>query len=179
MDLYAYSQIQSIDEIAKKNNIYCPRLRGYRLMKDEEPVADEFWKSEKHMARIVEDLCMSIPFWTDNAAWHEYSERTDMLKDYYVQGDEKDKKIRWDRIHGWKRRALKTAIHNDSARYKRQYDTWNKYAGEEGILYIHARIGGNNWKSYYQEVVNEPWFIEKVDDASDSTYCDIYASVEV
>ena len=36
MDLGAYSQTEDLDEIAKRNNIHVPRLRGYRLMKNEE-----------------------------------------------------------------------------------------------------------------------------------------------
>ena len=36
MDLGAYSQIDDLNEIAKENNIEVPRLRGYRLMKNEE-----------------------------------------------------------------------------------------------------------------------------------------------
>ena len=46
------------------------------------------------------------------------------------------------------------------------------------MLCIHARIGGGNW-SYYDgpELSKQPWFIEKVDDAFDSTYCDIYAKI--
>ena len=31
MDLYAYSQIDKLEKIAKENNIKVPRLRGYRL----------------------------------------------------------------------------------------------------------------------------------------------------
>ena len=61
---------------------------------------------------------------------------------------------------------------------KEQYAVWNKYVGRNDILYIHARIGGGNWGSYYTEVVDKPWFLEKIDDAFDSTYCDIYAKIE-
>jgi hypothetical protein len=41
---------------------------------------------------------------------------------------------------------------------------------------IHARIGGNNWEYYDgdETVATKPWFLEKVDDEFDSTYCDIY-----
>lgn len=73
---------------------------------------------------------------------------------------------------------LKTAIHNDLVRYKRQWEVWNKYAGRSDVLYIHAKIGGGNWPYYYREVVDKPWFIEKIDDAVDSVYCDIYARIE-
>ena len=54
---------------------------------------------------------------------------------------------------------------------------FNKYVGRKDILYIHARIGGGNWSYYHHRVDKQPWFIEKVDDAFDSTYCDIYAKI--
>ena len=38
MDLGAYAQIDDLGAIAKANKIEVPRLRGYRLMKDEEPI---------------------------------------------------------------------------------------------------------------------------------------------
>lgn len=165
MDLVAYSNIESLAELANRNGIDCPRLRGYRLMKEEKPVTDEFWKNDD-----------SVPFWTPNGDIYEFFWEADAKMLYYTYDS---KKVRWDRIHGKKRKILKTAIHNKNVRYKRQYDMWNKYAGKDGILYIHARIGGGNWKTYYKEIVDQPWFIEKVDDAFDDTYCDIYARIEV
>lgn len=45
---------------------------------------------------------------------------------------------------------------------------------------IHARIGGtsdtSNWVSYGgpDNIATQPWFLEKVDDNWDPTYCDIY-----
>ena len=41
MDLGAYAQIEKLKAIAKANGIDVPRLRGYRLMKNEEPVSRE------------------------------------------------------------------------------------------------------------------------------------------
>ena len=61
---------------------------------------------------------------------------------------------------------------------KKQYKVFNKYVGRNDILYIHARIGGGNWPYYKDQVIDKPWFIEKVDDAYDSTYCDIYAKIK-
>ena len=55
---------------------------------------------------------------------------------------------------------------------------WNKYAGNENVLYIHSRIGGPNWNSYNgNELTKLPWFLDKVDDFFDDTYCDIYAHI--
>ena len=64
-------------------------------------------------------------------------------------------------------------------RMKKQFEVWNRYVGREDVLYIHARIGGGNWPYYFREVVDKWWFIEKVDDSFDSTYCDIYARLLV
>lgn len=185
MDLGAYMQIDDIDTIAKENRISVPRLRGYRLMKDEEPVNISEIVSKKDIAiSCVKDLCESQPFWNKNAICFESSSWTDYLKDYYlVSGKDEDGHIeyvdiRWDRIHGWKRKVLKTYIHNEIVKQTKQWKLWNKYAGREDILYIHARIGGGNWMHYFDQVIYQPWFIEKVDDSFDSTYCDIYARIK-
>lgn len=46
-------------------------------------------------------------------------------------------------------------------------------------MYVHARIGGNNWVFFGgQKVAEHPAFIERVDDWFDSTYCDIYLKVD-
>lgn len=185
MDLGAYVQIDDIDAIAKENGISVPRLRGYRLMKDEEPINISEIVVKKDIAiSCVKDLCESQPFWDKNATCFEFSSWTDYLKDYYlVSGRDEDgyteyTDIRWNRIHGWKRKVLKTYIHNEIVKQIKQWELWNKYAGREDILYIHARIGGGNWLYYFDQVVNQPWFIEKVDDSFDSTYCDIYARIK-
>ena len=173
MDLGAYVQIEELDAVAKANNIEVPRLRGYRLMKDENPIdIKEFIKGTD--ISCVKTLCSSIPFWDPNSNMGESSEYTDYLEKYYIHGD----KIRWDRIHGWKRRVLKTFIHNETVAAKRRAEIFNKYVGCEDILYIHARIGGGNWNDYHSYVDHQPWFIEKVDDSFDSTYCDIYAKIK-
>lgn len=174
MDLYAYANIENLDEIAKANGIECPRLRGYRLMKDEEPIDVNEW-TEGIDVECAKDLCTSNPFWSPHAICHELSWYTDRIRDYFMPDD----KIRWDRIHGKKRKILKTYIHNEKAKYKRQADVFNKYVGREDVLYIHARIGGNNWSYYKDQVLGKPWFIEKIDDAFDSTYCDIFARIDL
>lgn len=173
MDLYAYAQIDDLEKIAKDNGIEVPRLRGYRLMSDETPMdVKEFCDGVD--VDVAKDLCEATPFWSENPHYWSSNDWTDFLKEYYVTNG----KIQWHKIHGWKRKVLKTAIHNELVKRKKQAETFNKYVGRKDILYIHARIGGNNWKSYYTAVLNQPWFIEKVDDAFDSTYCDIYAKIK-
>lgn len=41
MDLEAYINIEDLEQIAKENGIDIPRLRGYRLMKEEEPISQK------------------------------------------------------------------------------------------------------------------------------------------
>ena len=56
-----------------------------------------------------------------------------------------------------------------------QIERFNAHCGEEDVYMIHARIGGNNWESYDGDSITKfPWFIERVDDDFDNTYCDIY-----
>lgn len=184
MDLAAYANIDNLDELAQLNNIIVPRLRGYRLMSQEEPIdiKNEINKEEIAIS-CVEELCTSIPFWNGNPSFYELSYETDLKRAKYliVNKDENGIKeyigVRWNRIHGWKRKVLKTYIHNEITKRVKQWEIWNKYAGRDDILYIHSRIGGGNWSYYCKDVVDKEWFIEKVDDSFDSTYCDIYAKI--
>lgn len=148
MDLGAYAQIDELDTLAKKNGIEVPRLRGYRLMKNE-----KMWDTKKDIEDI-EHVCCEFLFCPD-------------------------KKVSLDKIHGWKRKVLKFEIKKQIKRINKQADVFNKYVGRDDILYIHARIGGGNWDHYKNQVIDKPWFIEKVDDYFDSTYCDIYAKVSI
>ena len=176
MDLFAYLQISDIEQIAKANNIVCPRLRGYRLMKNEERET----LLDIYDASVLEDLCRSLPRWNIKAYCYCYSSKVNtLIKNLIKINSDGSRSIRWDKIHGRKRKILKFALKQKRNRCQAQIDTWNKYVGREDILYIHARIGGGNWASYKDEVEHQPWFIEKVDDAFDSTYCDIYAKISV
>ena len=180
MDLGAFSRIEDLSSIAAENGISVPRLRGYRLMKDEKPMdVNESLKSIE--ISCVEELCTAIPFWHPDTGMSTFSSETDKKVKYYIRNYDwhgLSGKIRWDRIHGWKRRVLKTHIKNETKKYLRQAEVWNKYVGRDDVLYIHARIGGWNWAHYHQEVDSQPWFLEKVDDAWDGTYCDIYALIK-
>ena len=174
MDIGAYTQIENFGKLASDNGIAVPRLRGYRLMKDEEKVTWKDLAGEDFEFFLTKSLVTSVPFWNANSNCSTYSAETRRLLNYYCPNGE----VCWEKIHGWKRRTLKTLIKREKQKYIKQAEVWNKYAGKENILYIHARIGGGNWPYYYQEVVHQPWFLEKVDDADDSTYCDIYAKLE-
>ncbi len=126
MDLGAYQQIEDFAQIAKENGIEIPRLRGYRLMKNEPPIPKdeiEKWKKECEIS-VVEDLCEASPFWSSHPNLYESSTYTDCLKDFFLvknpnekeRGYEKYIRIRWDRIHGWKRKILKFEIKKQKRR---------------------------------------------------------------
>lgn len=187
MDLGAYMNIEELDEIAKDNGIEIPRIRGYRLMENEKPVSKEEIKEIQNESAILvaKGLCEAVPFWRANPKYHEYSSWTNILEDYYLIKDKDGKYtkctgIRWDRIHGWKRKVLKFEIKKQKKKIQKQYDLWNKYAGVENVLYIHSRMGGWNWKEYDKknDILNQPWFLDRVDDYFDSTYCDFYAKIK-
>ena len=195
MDLYAYSQIDDLKKVAEKNSIEVPRLRGYRLMSEGKPVTEaEIAETHKSIEMYVyEKACTSCPRFKPNSNHHEYSSATDRLKDKYLIKEERRETLndgtervyeetvgfRWNLIHGKNRKALKLAIKQRKRRVLKSIETFNKYAGRSDVLYIHARIGGDNWfyfKGY--ELESEPWFLEKVDDWFDNTYCDIYAVID-
>lgn len=185
MDLGAYAQIEDLEKIAAKNGISCPRLRGFRLMKNEEPIDYKVLQHDVELS-VMQTLCETE--W-GQTSWYTLSYNTTQKCRYHIKNYDwyykpedtpgyKEPEIRWDRLKGKKKRIFITKVKNEMRERKEQYAVWNKYVGRNDILYIHARIGGGNWGSYYTEVVDKPWFLEKIDDAFDSTYCDIYAKIE-
>lgn len=189
MDLMAYAQIENLEEIAKGNGIEVPRLRGYRLMSEEKLVSDEELREMLKDAefRAAEDWCEAEPRFSMDPYCYSFCSSTDRVKEKYLISEVQEWEcgphretvgIRWDKIHGKKRKVLKYGIKRAQKAIKDNISVWNRYAGKPGILYIHARIGGNNW-AYFggDDLEKKTWFIEKVDDWFDSTYCDIYARI--
>ena len=186
MDLYAYTRIDELEKIAKENNIEVPRLRGYRLMSEEKEITKEEINEIKEQCevQVAKNLCCSKPFWNMYPTMYISNRYTDLLCDYYLVKTDKTNiynkysAIRWDRIHGKKRKILKFAIKKQKQAIQEQFDLWNKYVGRDDVLYIHARIGGGNW-AYYNgdEITRQSWFLGKADDYFDCTYCDIYAKI--
>lgn len=191
MDLGAYVQIDDLGKIMEDNGIDVPRLRGLRLMKDEKPVPDDELKTMAKVEglRRCADLCRSLPPFNWNACVSELSARTDALIEYYCvlpryasglinHGDPID--IRWDRVHGKKRKAFKYVIKKAKKEVYQQYEMWNKYAGRSDVLYIHCRLGAGNWDYYkgWDIIESQPWFLDKVEDNFDNTYMDIYAKIK-
>lgn len=188
MDLGAYMQIDRLETMAKANDIDIPRLRGYRLMSEVKPVSsDEFAQLFLSCElEVVEELCIANPFWSSVFKCSDQNYRTERAKKRYIKrGFDEDGNIvavgiRWDRIHGWKRRVLKREIKKQKKKASAQYSLWNKYAGKENILYIHARMGGKNWEYYSDKkhLLEAPWFLDRIDDCWDNTYCDFYAKLD-
>ena len=125
MDLLAYTEIDNLEQIAKENNIEVPRLRGYRLMKNEKTVSSE--KLKELMKDCEVDICERLcckPSWNPNSCFSSYDDWTDYLCKYYLieSKDENGYKnytdIRWNRIHGWKRKVLKFEIKKQKKRIK-------------------------------------------------------------
>lgn len=176
MDLGAYGQIERLSKIAADNGISVPRLRGYRLMSEENPIPIEEAMKGVMDSFFYESFADEVPAFAINTWCAELSSRTRKLRKKYLTKDHMG--LRWDRIHGRKRKNAKYLIKKQQQRVIEQYTVFNRYAGKEGVLYIHARIGGSNWYPYGgKDLAKQDWFIEKVDDAVDSTYCDIYAKV--
>lgn len=193
MDLFAYMNIKNLEDVARANGIEVPRLRGYRLMSEERAITpEEIQKSIRDMdAHICELAVESYPTFSMHPLYYEFSDRTERLKQKYLIRKKKVTEcedgrsftthetvgFRWDRLHGKRRKNLKYVLKVTRKDVIHNLTTFNKYAGRNDVLYIHAKIGGGNWPEYRSQVENQPWFIEKVDDYFDHVYCDIYARI--
>lgn len=187
MDLGAYAQIDDLEQIMNNNNIDIPRLRGLRLMKDEDPLtkAEREEVIKEDILWEVQNLIRGCPKWDWNSCVTEFSSKTDAICDYYLWYDVDEYgrhnyiDICWDRIHGKKRKACKYVIKKIKKRVKKQFDMWDKYTGRDDVLYIHARLGSGNWGGYDCDkiVKGQPWYLDHCEDHFDSTYVDIYAKI--
>lgn len=178
------------------NGITIPRLRGHRLMRDEKSISRESIREicREVEYRVYEDAVTSCPRFRPESNINEFSLETDRLeKKYLIKRSEsytnadgevfvysKTVGFRWNLLHGKNRKAVKLAIKHKRNKAIAQYEAFNRYVGREDVLCIHARIGGGNWYYYGGgEIEQQPWFLEKVDDCYDDTYCDIYAKIKV
>lgn len=184
MDLYAYTQIDSLYDILSSTGIDIPRLRGLRLMLEEEPISDDDIAEAIHDEQmyVAERAIQSVPKWSPNSNVTRYNRETDRACRKYLvyDADGRATAIHWELIHGQHRRNMKHAMKITKRRVLDSFGTFNRYAGRDDILCVHARIGGRNW-SYYNRggaVSGSDAFIEKVDDMFDDTYCDIYLRID-
>lgn len=182
MDLGAYARIKDLNHLMAENGIYVPRLRGLRLMAEEEPMTDA---EIEHEANVMgAHACQRLIYseFRINSHWHRFSKNTEKLCKRYIVYDKNGlpKAVRWNVLRGKKRKLFKYCLKETKKKVYRNYKTFSKYAGRDDVLYIHARIGGLNWDNFDgAEIEKQPWFLEKVDDVYDCTYCDIYARIEV
>lgn len=171
MDLYAYSQIGELKHYLTDNNIDIARLRGLRLMKDEEPcdVSDN----------IKEDKLAAAVNWLkqhSETVWDSWKD--DKRHKSFIYGYDKELEKRtivaidFSKVHGKDRKHIKFAWKKIERAYAKQYELFNSMCGKN-VLYVHARQGGGN-RPYYPIDTKHPMYIADVDDAWDSTYCDIY-----
>lgn len=183
MDLGAYIQIGELSDVAKRNGIEVDRIRGYRLMGQEDPVTDEEISNllRDVMLLACQDFLNASPAFTINPYWgYEYSDRTKRRREKYMIHDDSGKPIgfRWDKFHGKRRKNLKYLIKKRVKQELEQWGMWNKYAGRDDVLYIHAKQGSSNWSgTYWWDYMDETWFLDACDD-SDAAYCDIYARID-
>ena len=166
MDLFAYIQKGDLDGLAKTNGIDVPRLRGYRLMKDETPLDETYIQecikaeTEYRLESTDRTITAMIEYLVNKDLSHIRSEAVDLVDDLreYSRYEE---------------------------RLRKQCDMWNKYVGREDVLMIHSRMGGctytytdANGNENTYDLRKQPWFLGCVNDAFDGTYVDIYAKIK-
>ena len=121
----------------------------------------------------------------DKITVYEYSDRAKARARRYIvirkneNGFDEPIAVRWDRVHGRRRKAVKRVFKQVRRDVKEQYTLFNSYVGREDVLYIHARLGTTSWtdEKIKAEITRQPWFLAEVDDSFDSSYCDIYARI--
>lgn len=183
MDLGAYVNIENLDRIMAKNGISIPRLRGLRLMANEQPLTKEEVEEQAMFNAMYDCETLCAQRFRPNLLCHEYSSVTKGFMNKYLIPSESGWSyvgVNWKTVHGKKRKMFKYAIKKAKKLVYEQYAKYNSYCGQKDVLYIHARIGGLNWYYYGgDEIEKQPWFIEKIDDSFDCTYCDIYARINI
>lgn len=178
MDLYAYAQIGGLEHLLEENKIEIKRLRGLRLMTDQEPVteeeANERIEHEKleyavNWLRQHSDCCWSSRYMYKHHKAFIYGKPDE-------NGDREVVAIDFSKVHGKTRKHIKFAWKKIVKAYHAQYDMWNEYVGKN-VLYVHARQGGGN-RPWYPIDTKHPMYLNDVDDAWDCTYCDIYYDLD-
>ena len=175
MDLGAFAQIHELKHIMDENGIEVERLRGLRLMKDEKPFTEDV--VARALAECEARACEQMA--REKDGWVEWSWETDLKVKKYIYTEDGNRKVRWNKLHGKKRKRVKYLLKRYRKTTEANYKAWNRHCGRPDVLYIHARIGGSNWRFYgVPQIEQQPWFIERADDIFDSSYCDIYAKIK-
>ena len=173
MDLYAYSKIEDLGKILEVNKIDIPRLRGLRLMKEDEKV------SEKEIQEMIEnEKKQAVINWlqqhSENVWDSRYEKKRHKAFIYGINewGERGPVDYDFSKIHGKDRKFLKYKFKKIEKAYREQYEMFNSFVGKD-VLMVHARQGGWN-RPYYPIDTTHPMYLCDVDDAWDCTYCDIY-----
>ena len=164
MDLYAYTQIEDLKYLLEEMNIDIPRLRGLRLMKEEEIINEE---TIKEAVKI------------DLIDWLQYNNKG--YKSALIYNEEVPIDVDLNRLHGKKKKRARLEEKHITKRYIENAEVFNRYVGQD-VLYVHARIGSNNRLYYANEwklIKTHPLYLADVDDWVDPTYCDIYFKLKV
>ncbi len=178
MDLYAYSQIGDLEHLLEENKIDIPRLRGLRLMSDEKIITDE-----ETNERISEEQKEYAIGWLKQhcdwcwSSWKEHKRHKSFIYGKNERGERVVVDVDFSKVHGRDRKHIKHHWKMIAKRYISQYEVWNKYVGKN-VLYVHARLGSSNWSDYKIDE-KHPMFLERIDDAWDSSYCDIYYDLDM
>ena len=178
MDLYAYSQIDNLEKVAEANGIKVDRCRGYRLMKDEEAISDK--DIEKYVRECM--LGSAEDEVRTTGCFVEYSSRTTRRCRKYLICNNKEGylnviDVNWKNVHGKLRKRIKFAMKIAKSEALAQYKLFNKYAGRNDVLYIHAKLGSWSWSDIkWWNYESQPWYLDGCDDY-DRAYCDIYAKI--
>lgn len=172
MDLGAYANIEDLRYILNDNNIEIKRLRGLRLMKDEQPMPLE------KIEEIIDNTKLENAVrWLKQGSWNCWSS-TKEDKDHKafiykkVDGKVKIVDIDWSKVNRSDRNTIKLKNKKDEERIIKNMNMFNSYVGKD-VLYVHARQGGDN-RPYYPIDTMHPMYLSDCDDYWDDTYCDIY-----
>ena len=128
MDVGAYVQIENLRPVMTENNIYVPQLRGIRLMSEEEPASQEdIAKYIKKMALInCDEACRSN--FSYNPSCYTFSPATYRLeRKYLIYDGIRLVDVRWDKIHGKKRKMFKYLFKRAKKRATENFSIYNKY----------------------------------------------------
>ena len=191
MDLGAYGLMLDNDTVIEKAlskyHIEIPRVRGYRYMKYESLVTEEDIKDiiENAKLHVLEDLISICPRWSplDSGCFYRFGPDTDRLVPKYFTIDKNTGEvsgIKWNAIHGKKRKRLKLEIRKTRKRIIDNLSTFNKYVGRDDIIYIHARLNSFTWSEYAEKnnIYAKSWYVDSEQDWFDSSYSDIYVKVD-
>jgi len=179
MDLGAYAKIENLEGILKDIDIKIPRLRGIRLMKYEKPYSNETMTMLLNEAVYdgADTACRTEPDWSINPWGYSWGRDSDKKVKKYL--NEKNHTVRWDKLHGNKRKVVKYHIRHLQNNIRCNIGMFNRYVGRDDVIYIHARLGSWNWSEFHADDLKyQPAYLGHCDDYYDNTYCDIYLKVD-